>query len=191
MFLLKVTPNEDGTDTCEVIFKRELTAEGQSKKIAAGVHGLIEYDNELIMCLADESSETSLLDLDKPYPEGGLIIASKNGTDWRVIATEEDLGPTGYHNYDGLFGGGIWDIIEYNGKLYVTVVTDLMNHETHNIDKVGFAMYQGTKNPDESFTWEMIVGDTDKAGVEYPYGLGTNYSMACNLWVYDNILSGT
>lgn len=188
MFLLKVTPNEDGTDTCEVIFKRELTAEGQSKKIAAGVHGLIEYDNELIMCLADESSETSLLDLDKPYPEGGLIIASKNGTDWRVIATEEDLGPTGYHNYDGLFGGGIWDIIEYNGKLYVTVVTDLMNHETHNIDKVGFAMYQGTKNPDESFTWEMIVGDTDKAGVEYPYGLGTNYSMACNLWVYDNHL---
>jgi hypothetical protein len=51
---------------------------------------------------------------------------------------------------DGLNGGGIWDIIEYNGSMYVTVVTD--KSIDGRINKQGFAMYRGDKHEDGSFT---------------------------------------
>lgn len=58
---------------------------------------------------------------------------------------------------DGLNGGGIWDIIEYNGSMYVTVVTD-KSIDGH-INKQGFAMYRGDKHEDGSFTWTQVIGD--------------------------------
>lgn len=183
MFLVEVDP---ATDQTEVIFKRALSAQGVQKQISAGVHGLIVYDDEMIMCLAGEESD-GYAD-GQLHPEGGLIVASEDGRSWRVIADEDDLGPSAYHNYDGLMGGGIWDIIEFNGHLYVTVVRDLTDSSTGIVTKKGFAMYRGTKNEDGSFIWEEIVGDTEQAGVNYPYGLGCKYSMACNLWVYDGHL---
>jgi hypothetical protein len=193
MFLLEVDPQEDGTDDCNIAFKRSLSTDGQKAQIAAGVHGLIEYDGELLMCFADEASDVSRLNLEgnPTYSEGGLIVASKDGRNWRAIATEDDFnkyGATAYHSYDGLFGGGVWDIIEYNGHVYVTVVTDLLNLQTQSINKQGFAMYRGTKQGNGDFTWEMVIGEMEEDGVSYPYGLGCDYSMACNLWVYDGYL---
>lgn len=183
MFLVEIDPE---TDNVEIAFKRQLSAEGTQKQISAGVHGLIVYDNEMLMCLAGEESDQYLDG--ELHPEGGLLVASKDGREWRVIADENDLGPSAYHTYDGLMGGGIWDVIEYNGHLYVTVVRDLTDPSTGIVEKKGFAMYRGTKHEDESFTWEEIVGDTAAEGVSYPYGLGCKYSMACNLWVYNGYL---
>ena len=186
MFLLEIDP--DNNDQSTIAFKRSLSAQGQAAQIASGVHGLIVYDDEILMCLADEASnEDKWLD-GKPHPEGGMIVASKDARNWRVIADENDLGPSAYHNYDGLMGGGIWDIIEYNGHIYTTVVTDLTDPATGKVNKQGFAMYRGTKESNGNFKWEMMIGDTLLNGVTYPYGLGTNYAMACNLWVYDGHL---
>lgn len=182
MFLLEIDPE---TDECEIAFKRSLSAEGQKKAIAAGMHGLIVYDDEIIMCFAGE--ETSAYLDGQLHPEGGMIVASKDGRNWRTIADEEDLGPSAYHTYDGLFGGGIWDVIEYNGNLYVTVVRDRTDRTSGRVNKTGFAMYKGTKQEDESFTWELMVGEEEN-GAQYPNGLGDPYSMACNLWVYGGYL---
>lgn len=188
MFLLEIDPTNN--DHCEIAFKRSLSAEGSKKQIAAGVHGLIVYQDEIIMCLAGEAVDdgnSTYLD-GKAHPEGGYIVASKDARNWRVIADEADLGPSAYHNYDGLMGGGIWDVIEYNGDLYVTVVTDLTDITTGKVNKQGFAMYKGVKDSNGEYTWQMKIGDTSVEGVNYPYGLGCNVSMACNLWVYDGYL---
>lgn len=188
MFLLEITPDlENGTETCEIAFQRSLSAEDSKKQIASGVHGLIVYDDEILMCLADESSEYS--SLTQEHPEGGLIVASSDARTWRIIADEDDLGPSAYHSYDGLMGGGIWDIIEYNGAIYVTVVKDLTNPETGAVNKLGFALYRGIKNGDGSFTWTQLAGK-DQEGNEtgLPNGFGCSYAMACNMWVYDGYL---
>lgn len=190
MFLLEVTPGDGDSDVCKIVQKRTLSSEGMQKQIASGVHGLINYDNEVIMAYADE--EKTWPD-GTTSPEGGLIIASSDMENWRVIADNNDFdGLPGYHNYDGLYGGGVWDIIEYNGHLYVTVVTDLTDPETGITAKRGFAMYRGTKGSDGNFTWTQVVGDVDAKGAKYPYGLGTTVSMACNLWIYNgNLYMGT
>ncbi len=186
MFLLEVTPGEGNSDVCKIVQKRTLSSEGAKKQISSGVHGLINYDNEIIMAYADE--EKTWPD-GTTSPEGGLIIASSDMENWRVIADNNDFdGLPGYHNYDGLYGGGVWDVIEYNGNLYVTVVTDLTDPETGITAKRGFAMYRGTKGSDGKFTWKQVVGDVEEKGAKYPYGLGTTVSMACNLWVYDGHL---
>lgn len=186
MFLLRITPGADGSEECSIAYKRSLSAAGNAKQIAGGVHGLVVYDDEILMCLADE--ERTWPD-GKKYPEGGIIIASPDGENWRVIADNNTFdGMPGYHSYDGLFGGGVWDIIEYNGHVYVTVVTDLTDPVTAIVAKRGFAMYRGTKHDDGNFTWEQMIGDMNKDGVKYPFGLGTTIAMACNLWVYKGYL---
>lgn len=184
MFLLEIDPKND--DAPRISYKRQLSADGTAAKIAAGVHGLIVYEDEILMCLA---AEAGFDDFGNSYTEGGLILASSDATNWRVIADNADFDDLpGYHSYDGLMGGGVWDIIEYNGYIYVTVVTDKPDTPTSPVNKQGFAMYRGQKLPDGSFIWTQIIGDTSKPGVTLPYGMGVNYSMACNLWVYDGYL---
>ena len=65
----------------------------------------------------------------------------------KTARDEDDFdGLPGVMQVDGLNGGGIWDIIEYNGYLYVTVVTD--KSIDGKINKQGFAMYRGEKHED-------------------------------------------
>ena len=153
-----------------------------TRGVANGVHGLLVYDGEILMCLATDN-------YDGNGTPGGIIVASSDPgaslESWRVIADQDDFeGLPAVMQIDGLNGGGIWHIIEYNGKLYVTVVTDKTDPETGETNKQGFAMYRGEKQADGSFTWSQVIGDHSA----YGFGLGINYSMACNLWVYDGYL---
>lgn len=153
-----------------------------TRGVSNGVHGLITYDGEIIMCLATDN-------YDGNNTPGGIIVASSDPSadpkDWRVIADQDDFDDLpAVMQVDGLNGGGIWDIIEYNGALYVTVVTD--KSTDGKINKQGFAMYKGVKAKDGSFSWSQVIGDKGSSG--YGYGLGINYSMSCNLWVYDGYL---
>lgn len=153
-----------------------------TRGVSNGVHGLITYDGEILMCLATD-------DYDGKKTPGGIIVASSNPSagpsEWRVIADQDDFdGLPAVMQVDGLNGGGIWDIIEYNGHLYVTVVTD--KSIDGKINKQGFAMYRGDKNEDGSFTWTQVVGADGTSGIGY--GMGIDYSMSCNMWVYDGYL---
>ena len=69
--------------------------------------------------------------------------------------TQEDLldYPAYYYN-DNIFGGAICDMVEFNNKLYVTVVTGKSEN------KQAFAMFSGKEN-EETGKWDfnLIVGD--------------------------------
>ncbi|MBM6870644.1 InlB B-repeat-containing protein [Pseudoflavonifractor phocaeensis] len=157
-----------------------------AKNIANGVHGLTVFDGELIMCYTSDN-------YDGEGTPGGLIVAtddpSKPAEEWRVIGDQEDFDNLpAIYNTDGLNGGGIWDIIPFHGKLYVTVVTDRTVDGVTN--KQGFALYRGEKQADGDFVWTQLAGGNPEAVL--PFGFGINYSMACNLWVYeDHLYLGT
>ena len=153
-----------------------------TRGVSNGVHGLMVYDGEILMCLATDN-------YDGNKTPGGIIVASSDpGADlssWRVIADQDDFdGLPAVMQVDGLNGGGIWDIIEYNGYLYVTVVTD--KSTDGKINKQGFAMYRGEKDANGNFSWTQVIGENGTSG--YGYGLGINYSMSCNMWVYNGYL---
>lgn len=184
--LVEVDPE---TNTAKIAYAEKITgvspsAGHEGEKVANGVHGLVEYDGQLLMCLA-----TSDYDGDGSYSPGGIIVASDDPTkgleSWDIIADQDDFdGLPAVLQTDGLNGGGIWDIIEYNGYLYVTIVTDTTDLSTGEINKQGFAMYRGEKEADGEFTWTQVVGDNKEA--KMPFGLGVEYSMSCNLWTYED-----
>ncbi len=172
--LVEVNPT---TNKAQIVYHNSRSTPG----VASGVHGLIVYDDQILMCLATDKYD------EKGLP-GGIIVASSdpsaNLNNWRVIADQEDFDDLpAVMKTDGLNGGGIWDIIEYNGHLYVTVVTD--KNIDGKINKQGFAMYRGDKVGQE-FKWTQIIGAKD--GSKYGYGLGIDHSMSCNLWVYNGYL---
>lgn len=62
--------------------------------------------------------------------DGAYIVASSDpsqGKDsFKVIATQKDLLDYPACSYaDNIFGGAVWDMTAFNGKLYISVVTGL------------------------------------------------------------------
>lgn len=113
--LIEVDPE---TNECRIAYHNTNYARGVSN----GVHGLLVFDDEIYMCLASDN-------YDGKGTPGGIIVASSDPSaglsSWRRVADQDDFDNLpAVMRVDGLNGGGIWDIIEYNGSMYVTVVTD-------------------------------------------------------------------
>ena len=137
----------------------------------------------------------------KPTADGkgqALLVASKTPSDpdsYKVIAdmaSFDDL--PAIHRQDVNGGGGIYQVQEFNGKLYVVVCTgstDTLNEETGTMRS--FAIYVGENKGDSTdkadWTWRPLVGDTAK-GAKYYYGLDKSRvsAGACTLQVYGDHL---
>ena len=98
------------------------------------------------------------------------------------------------HRSDVNGGGGIYQVLEFDGKLYVVVCTgnaDTRNEQTGTLRS--FAIYVGENNGDATnkadWSWRPLVGDTAK-GAKYAYGLDVSRvsAGACTLQVFGDHL---
>lgn len=166
-YLLEIDPTDDST---KIVYTSQKPS---NPFISVGIRGLTVVNDNLVASMIGDN--------------GAYIVSSNNPSQgessFKTIATQEDLldYPAYYYN-DNIFGGAIWDMVEFNNKLYVTVVTGKSEN------KQAFAMFSGKEN-EETGKWDfnLIVGD-EKDGATYPYGLGADRSGAGNLFVYDNHL---
>ena len=165
-FLLEIDPK---TDESKKVYEADPVSD---PTISTGIRALAVIDDMLAVSMIGK--------------DGASIVASKNpsaGKDsFKTIATQEDLlDYPAYHYTDAIFGGSIWDMIAFNGKLYITVVTG------KNGNKQSFALFCGEPQEDGTWKYRLIAGD-EKDGAKYPFGLGADRSGAGNLMVYDNHL---
>lgn len=166
-YLLEIDPTDDST---KIVYTSQKPS---NPFISVGIRGLTVVNDNLVASMIGDN--------------GAYIVSSNNPSQgessFKIIATQEDLlnYPAYYYN-DNIFGGAIWDMVEFNNKLYVTVITGKSEN------KQAFAMFSGKEN-EETGKWDfnLIVGD-EKDGATYPYGLGADRSGAGNLFVYDNHL---
>lgn len=137
----------------------------------------------------------------KPTADGkgkALLVASKTPSDpnsYKVIADMASFDNLpAIHRQDVNGGGGIYQVQEFNGKLYVVVCTgdtSTQNEETGTMRS--FAIYVGENKGDSTnkadWTWRPLVGDTAK-GAKYYYGLDKSRvsAGACTLQVYGDHL---
>lgn len=137
----------------------------------------------------------------KPTADGkgkALLVASKTPSDpnsYKVIADMASFDNLpAIHRQDVNGGGGIYQVQEFNGKLYVVVCTgdtSTLNEETGTMRS--FAIYVGENKGDSTnkadWTWSPLVGDTAK-GAKYYYGLDKSRvsAGACTLQVYGDHL---
>ena len=207
--LLQIDP---ATNETKVVLQK--TAENSG--FANGIRGLTVMDGKLFVSLATDGADPDNMfasgsqlpqaykdaisamakkDVrykdDNPRMEGVRLLSTTNPEDvdsWTVIANQEtfDNLPACWIR-DSINGGGLWDLVPFNGSLYASMVTGKTDATTGENHKQGFAVYRGDPQTDGTWTWTPIIGDTSK-GAKYEFGLGKKESCAGNLFAYGDYL---
>ncbi len=144
-----------------------------------GIRGLGTYKGEMI---------ASCVGFEGPY----ILKSSDPSTgNFEKIATYEDLFEyPAFHFCDSIYGGSIWEIEEFNDSIYVAICTGTPQNKPDEHTMQSFAIVRGDENADGSWTWTPVVGDKEKDGAKYTFGIDPERtrSGACNMIVYDDHL---
>ena len=176
------------TDECKVVYTglNNLRDYGAAYKqgISTGVRGMCVYHDQLVISnvtmdsTTGKSSATLLISTD---PEQGFTQIADSDTLFNYPA---------YHYSDSIYGGSIWDMVEYNNSLYVSICTGTEDNMPNNNTMQSFALVRGDQNADGTFTWTPVVGDQEKDGARYTFGIDPERtrSGAANLTVFNDYL---
>ena len=154
------------------------------KGISTGIRGMCVYNGKLVISnvFADATTGKS----------GATILASSNPSEgFTVIASQDDLFDYPAYTYrDSIYGGSVWDMVEYNGHLYVSICTGTEENAPDDNTMQSFAIVRGDENADGTFTWTPLIGDQEKDGARYTFGIDPERtrSGAANLIVYKDHL---
>ena len=123
---------------------------------------------------------------------GATILASSNPSEgFTVIASQSDLFDYPAYTYrDSIYGGSVWDMVEFNGRLYVSICTGTEENAPDDNTMQSFAIVRGDEKADGTFTWTPLIGDQEKDGARYTFGIDPERtrSGAANLIVYKDHL---
>ena len=154
------------------------------KGISTGIRGMCVYNGKLVISnvFADVTTGKS----------GATILASSNPSEgFTVIASQDDLFDYPAYTYrDSIYGGSVWDMVEYNGHLYVSICTGTEENAPDDNTMQSFAIVRGDENADGTFTWTPLIGDQEEDGARYTFGIDPERtrSGAANLIVYKDHL---
>lgn len=142
------------------------------------------------------------IDTNNPDDNGQAVIYATNDPgsgDFKVIADMNDL-----FNYPAIWrdgssgGGGIYQVVEYNNSLYVSIVSgtyDTMNEKTRQfrpfaVVRGDYDETKGTIDDANAWTWTPIIGDKENDNAKYTFGIDPERtsSGACTLQVYNDHL---
>ena len=176
------------TDECKVVYTglNNLRDYGAAYKqgISTGVRGMCVYHDQLVISnvtmdsTTGKSSATLLISTD---PEQGFTQIADSDTLFNYPA---------YHYSDSIYGGSIWDMVEYNNSLYVSICTGTEDNMPNNNTMQSFALVRGDQNADGTFTWTPVAGDQKKDGARYTFGIDPERtrSGAANLTAFNDYL---
>ena len=154
------------------------------KGISTGIRGMCVYNGKLVISNVFANATTG--------ESGATILASSNPSEgFTVIASQDDLFDYPAYTYrDSIYGGSVWDMVEYNGHLYVSICTGTEDNMPDDNTMQSFALVRGDQNPDGTFTWTPVAGDQEKDGARYTFGIDPERtrSGAANLIVYNDHL---
>ena len=154
------------------------------KGISTGIRGMCVYNGKLVISnvFADATTGKS----------GATILASSNPSEgFTVIASQDDLFDYPAYTYrDSIYGGSVWDMVEYNGHLYVSICTGTEENAPDDNTMQSFAIVRGDEKADGTFTWTPLIGDQENDGARYTFGIDPERtrSGAANLIVYKDHL---
>lgn len=154
-------------------------AQAHKAGISVGVRGMCVFNDMLVV---------SMVGLD-----GAYICATDTPTDkdsFKIVADMDDLfNYPAYRYYDSIYGGSVWDMVEYNNSLYVTLCTGTPDNKPDDNSMQSFAMVRANVDDEGNWSWTSVVGD-EAYDSKYTYGINPNRtrSGAANLYVYDGYL---
>ncbi len=159
------------TDACKMVYQGMTLQDymqGFVAGICTGIRGMCEYDGELIVSCVTK--------------EGPQILSS--ATPWegqkafRQIAGQAELFDyPAYHYCDSIYGGSIWEMVNFNGHLYVSICTGTPENMPDEHTMQSFALVRGDKDTKGNWTWTPVIGDTAD-GAKYTFGIDPERTRA-------------
>ena len=187
-FLPSVWQVDPETDECKPVYlglnSAKDYAAAYKQGISTGIRGMCVYNDQLVI---------SNVTMDAATGKSGatLLISSDPEKGFTQIADSESLfNYPAYRYADSIYGGSIWDMVEYNNSLYVSICTGTLDNMPNKNTMQSFALVRGDRNADGTFTWTPVAGDQKKDGARYTFGIDPERtrSGAANLMVFNDYL---
>lgn len=187
-FLPSVWQVDPETDECKVVYAGlnsvQDYAAAYKEGISAGIRGMCVYQDQLVISNVTMDAATG-------KSSAILLISSDPEKGFTQIADSESLfNYPAYRYADSIYGGSIWDMVEYNNSLYVSICTGTLDNMPNKNTMQSFALVRGDRNADGTFTWTPVAGDQKKDGARYTFGIDPERtrSGAANLMVFNDYL---
>ena len=176
------------TDECKVVYTGLNSAKDYAaaykQGICTGIRGMCVYNDQLVISNVTMDAATG-------KSSATLLISSDPEKGFTQIADSDSLfNYPAYRYSDSIYGGSIWDMVEYNNSLYVSICTGTEDNMPNNNTMQSFALVRGDQNADGTFTWTPVAGDQKKDGARYTFGIDPERtrSGAANLTVFNDYL---
>lgn len=187
-FLPSIWQVDPATDECKPVYiglnSVQDYAAAYQQGISVGIRGMCVYKDQLVVSNVTMDAATG-------KSSAALLISSDPEKGFTQIADSDSLfNYPAYHYADSIYGGSIWDMAEFNGRLYVSICTGTEDNMPDDNTMQSFALVRGDQNPDGTFTWTPVAGDQEKDGARYTFGIDPERtrSGAANLIVYNDHL---
>lgn len=187
-FLPSVWQVDPETDECKVVYAGlnsvQDYAAAYKEGISTGIRGMCVYQDQLVISNVTMDATTG-------KSSATLLISSDPEKGFTQIADPESLfNYPAYRYADSIYGGSIWDMVEYNNSLYVSICTGTLDNMPNKNTMQSFALVRGDRNADGTFTWTPVAGDQKKDGARYTFGIDPERtrSGAANLMVFNDYL---
>lgn len=187
-FLPSVWQVDPETDECKVVYAGlnsvQDYAAAYKEGISTGIRGMCVYQDQLVISNVAMDAATG-------KSSATLLISSDLEKGFTQIADSESLfNYPAYRYADSIYGGSIWDMVEYNNSLYVSICTGTLDNMPNKNTMQSFALVRGDRNADGTFTWTPVAGDQEKDGARYTFGIDPERtrSGAANLMVFNDYL---
>ena len=187
-FLPSVWQVDPETDECKVVYAGLNSAKDYAaaykQGISTGIRGMCVYNDQLVISNVTRDAATG-------KSSATLLISSDPEKGFTQIADSDSLfNYPAYRYSDSIYGGSIWDMVEYNNSLYVSICTGTEDNMPNNNTMQSFALVRGDQNADGTFTWTPVAGDQKKDGARYTFGIDPERtrSGAANLMVFNDYL---
>ena len=176
------------TDECKPVYlglnSAKDYAAAYKQGISTGIRGMCVYNDQLVISNVTMDAATG-------KSSATLLISSDPEKGFTQIADSDSLfNYPAYRYSDSIYGGSIWDMVEYNNSLYVSICTGTEDNMPNNNTMQSFALVRGDQNADGTFTWTPVAGDQKKDGARYTFGIDPERtrSGAANLMVFNDYL---
>ena len=187
-FLPSVWQVDPETDECKPVYlglnSAKDYAAAYKQGISTGIRGMCVYNDQLVISNVTMDAATG-------KSNATLLISSDPEKGFTQIADSDSLfNYPAYRYSDSIYGGSIWDMVEYNNSLYVSICTGTEDNMPNNNTMQSFALVRGDQNADGTFTWTPVAGDQKKDGARYTFGIDPERtrSGAANLMVFNDYL---
>lgn len=163
---------DPATDEVKPVYQGMTAAEYYEcyqKGICTGIRGLCEFNGQLIV---------SCVTMDGPQ----ILISTEpwNGQEaFTQIADQDDLfNYPAYLFTDSIYGGSIWEMVEFNDSLYVSICTGTRDNMLDENTMQSFALVRGDQAEDGSWTWTSVIGDQENDGAKFTFGIDPERTRA-------------